>query len=1035
MRIRSIAIAAVAALALGLGWPAPAMAAAPTAVISLSNATLKYGETSTVTVTFTEPVIGFDATKLTVPNGAVSSGAFAGATLWTGVYTPSSDVESTSNQIHLDLAKITDAEGEPGVGVVSSQSFVVDTRPPRMQFATVSPDRISEKHSTRIEVAFSEPVTGVPSGAVSVPGATVGEFTLSGTSWIAFVTPLAGTGDATLPVTLDMSKVTDRAGNRGSGAVGLSQITVDRTPPTVAAITLELTRLLAGQTAQVTFVFSEAVWGFTAADLVVANGTVQNISSTDGGITWTGILTPDPHVRDETNVISLNLAGVTDAVGNPGLGVANSPNYAIDTVPLTAEVRTTIKGGGPILNIGGSMDIEIEFSEPVTGFELSDLSADGGRLSTLWSVDGGTTWNTTLEPYADVKLDDGRIKVNLGGVTTGTGSAGVGTASSSPYSVNTQLLDVNVSLSKYELRAGETATATFAFTEAVRDHWADQILVSGGTLSGLSTSDGGKVWTAILTPTANSVSPKNWVGLSLESVHGESGNPGSSRVRFSPIFSVNTVSPTAKVELSTNTVLAGETATATITFSEPVTGLTDAAITAGAGTLSGLVSTDGGKTWTATFTPETSRFADENEIRVNLDGVRGVSGNAVVGTAISPKYLVNTVRPSATVELSTDRVLAGKTATATITFSEPVTGFDVRAVTAGGGSLANLTSANRGMTWTGTFVPDADTVSIDNVLTVALDSVRGASGNTGEGSSTSPGYAVNTVRPTVDVELSSDTVLAGETASVTLTFSEAVTGLSDAAFARAARASAPLTAENGTLSAPDSSDGGVTWVATFTPTDDVVAADNVITVSLAGVRGVSGNHGEGTAVSASYGVDTVRPNATVELSSATLKRGDEAVVTAAFNVPITGLTAASFRAANAEVSEPSTRDGGRTWVAMLTPTLDVNAASNVLSIDLTGVTSLSGNAGIGSVTSASYSVDTVKTDGGVDPKPEPKPEPGDSGEKPNPSPEPAAKPTQPASPTDPQLVATGTEQVGALLAGSVAFLLGAGLLLGRQRKS
>ena len=83
----------------------------------------------------------------------------------------------------------------------------------------------------------------------------------------------------------------------------------------------------------VTITFSEAVTGFTNADLTIANGTLIAVSSSDGGITWTATFTPTASITDATNVITLDNSGVVDAAGNTGSGTSNSANYTIDTVP------------------------------------------------------------------------------------------------------------------------------------------------------------------------------------------------------------------------------------------------------------------------------------------------------------------------------------------------------------------------------------------------------------------------------------------------------------------------------------------------------------------------------------------------------------------------------------------------------------------------------------------------------------------------------------------------------------------------------
>lgn len=104
----------------------------------------------------------------------------------------------------------------------------------------------------------------------------------------------------------------------------------DTTAPTTT-IAVADTALTAGETSLVTFTFSEAVTGFSNADLTVANGILSPVSSSDGGITWTAALTPTADLEDATNVITLDNTGIADAAGNAGTGITDSNNYAIDT--------------------------------------------------------------------------------------------------------------------------------------------------------------------------------------------------------------------------------------------------------------------------------------------------------------------------------------------------------------------------------------------------------------------------------------------------------------------------------------------------------------------------------------------------------------------------------------------------------------------------------------------------------------------------------------------------------------------------------
>ena len=113
-----------------------------------------------------------------------------------------------------------------------------------------------------------------------------------------------------------------------------------------ATIVVADNALSIGETATVTITFSEAVTGFTNADLTIANGTLSAVSSSDGGITWTATLTPTANITDATNLITLDNTGVQNGPAMPGVGTTDSNNYAIDTLRPTATDRGRRHGAG-----------------------------------------------------------------------------------------------------------------------------------------------------------------------------------------------------------------------------------------------------------------------------------------------------------------------------------------------------------------------------------------------------------------------------------------------------------------------------------------------------------------------------------------------------------------------------------------------------------------------------------------------------------------------------------------------------------------
>ncbi|WP_336951649.1 Ig-like domain-containing protein [Sphingobium aromaticivastans] len=140
---------------------------------------------------------------------------------------------------------------------------------------------------------------------------------------------------------------TDAAGNAGTASSALA-ITVDTTAPTVA-ISATPAALVAGQTATVTFSFSEAPAGFDASDISVSGGTLSNLTVSPGNANvYTATLTP-------TGAVTISVAGgaFADVAGNASgaasLAVAFDPGAsgsAIDGYIANALVFRDADGDG-----------------------------------------------------------------------------------------------------------------------------------------------------------------------------------------------------------------------------------------------------------------------------------------------------------------------------------------------------------------------------------------------------------------------------------------------------------------------------------------------------------------------------------------------------------------------------------------------------------------------------------------------------------------------------------------------------------------
>lgn len=503
----------------------------------------------------------------------------------------------------------------------------------------------------------------------------------------------------------------------------------------------------------------------------------------------------------------------------------------------------------------------------------------------------------------------------------------------------------SINIADMALKAGETTAVTIVFSDKVQNFDNSDVVAENGTLSALTSSDG-KTWTGTFTPNVDVEDTSNVirVGTSYTDLDGNAGVAGTSAN-----YTIDTLRPTATIAFADSTLTAGETTLVTITFNEPVSGLTNADLTVTNGTLTPVSPSDGGKTWTATFTPAAGTEFVGSPITLANPGVVDAAGNTGLGTTNSASVKIDTLRPSATISFADSTLTAGESTQVTFAFNEPVTGFSNAVLTIANGSLTDVTSVD-GKIWTATFTPSANVQDTSNVITLDNTGVRDLLGNAGVNTSTSGNYVIDTIRPTATIAFADSTLTAGDNTLVTFTFSEPVTDFTNA----------DLTIANGVLTDVSSNDGGKTWTATFTPDAGKEDLTNVITLDNTGVRDLLGNAGTGTTNSGNYVIDTVRPTAGIVIDDTNLTAGETTTVTITFSEQVTGLEIGDFNVQNGSLSNLQPIDGGKTWTATLTPAAGINNdTSNLITLNNTQYTDLLGNTGQGTTDSVNYTVNTV----------------------------------------------------------------------------
>ncbi|WP_339538157.1 Ig-like domain-containing protein [Pseudomonas sp. RA_15y_Pfl2_54] len=916
----------------------------PTATVVVADTALKIGETSLVTITFTEAVSGFTNADLTIANGTLSAVSSSdGGITWTATFTPSAGVTDTTNVVTLDNTGIADLAGNAGSGTTDSNNYAIDTVRPTATLV-VADTALKAGETSQVTITFSEAVTGFTTADLSVANGSVSGLSSSdgGITWTATFTPTNNVSDTTNLITLDNTGISDLSGNAGSGTTDSNNYAIDTQRPT-ATIVVADNALRIGETSLVTITFSEAVTGFSNADLTIANGTLSAVSSSDGGITWTATFTPTANITDATNLITLDNSGVSDSNGNAGSGTTDSNNYAIDNQRPTA----TVVFADTALKIGDTSLVTFTFSEAVTGFSNADLTIANGTLTAVSSSDGGVTWTATFTPTSNITDATNLVTLDNTGIADLAGNAGSGTTDSNNYAIDTLRPTATIVLADTSLSAGETSLVTITFSEAVTGFTNADLNIPNGTLTAVSSSDGGITWTATYTPTLGVNDTSNVIGLNNTGIADLAGNAGTG-VTNSGNFVIDTMVPTATIVVADNSLSIGETTTVTITFSEAVMGFSNADLTIANGTLSAVSSSDGGITWTATFTPSANITDATNLITLDNTGVQSGSGNVGVGTTDSNNYAIDTQRPTATIVVADTALGVGQTTTVTITFSEAVTGFTLADLTAENGTLSGLSTSDN-ITYTATFTPAAGITDTSNLITLDNTGVVDGAGNAGSGTTDSNNYAVDSQRPTATIVMSDNDLRPGETATVTITFSEAVTGFDNS----------DLSVANGTLSNVSSSDGGITWTATFTPTIGVSDFTNLITLNNTGISDLAGNAGTGSTNSGNYAVQTEVPTATIVVADTALKAGETSTVTITFSEAVADFSNADLTIVNGALSNVVSIDGGITWTATFTPTGNITDTTNVITLDNSGVVNISGNSGVGTTDSNNFAIDTA----------------------------------------------------------------------------
>ncbi len=754
---------------------------------------------------------------------------------------------------HAITATVRDAAGN--VSAASSAVTVqIDTSAPTTTVASAafSADT-GGSTSDFITNTAAQTISGTLSANLAA-GETVQVSLDNGATW-ATATATTGANTWSYNATLAGSntlKVRVRDAVDNAGVEYTQAYVLDTAAPTLA-ITSDKSSLKIGETATITFTFSEDPGAsFAAGDITVAGGTLGALSG--AGLTRTATFTPNTGTNGGTASITVAGGAYSDTAGNAG-GAGTTPALAFDTLAPVAPSAP---------DLAAASDVGFSNTDNLTSASTLTFTgtAEAGSTVTLYGTDGTTVLGTGVATGGNWSIAVAGMAAGAHTVTAravdAAGNAGPASGALA-VTIDRTAPTLAITSDKAALRIGETATITFTFSEDPGASFTGaDVTVAGGTLGALSGT--GLTRTATFTPAAATNGGTASITVAGGAYSDAAGNIAGAA--GTPALSFDTLAPTAS---STPDLAAASdtgssptdniTADATPTF----TGTAEANATVtlygtDGTTVLGTAVADGAGNWSIT---SSVLAAGTHTVSTRVTDAAGNTGPASAGLAIT----VDLAAPATTIATAAFSADTGSSASDLVTATAAQTISGTLSANLAAGEIVQV-SLDNGATWaTATSAVGANTWSYNGTLAASntlrvrvMDAVDNA------GVEHVQTYVLDTAAPTVAITSDKAALKIGETATLTFTFSEDP---------GASFTAADITVSGGTLGALSGT--GTTRTATFTPDAGTNGGTASITVAGGSYSDLAGNAG-GAGATPALAFDTSAPAAT----SAPPPRGSEA---------------------------------------------------------------------------------------------------------------------------------------------------------------
>ena len=623
-------------------------------------------------------------------------------------------------------------------------------------------------------------------------------------------------------------------------------------------------------------------------------------------------------------------------------GIIFGLNYAYASAPTVGIVVSP----STIIS-GGTSTVTFTFSEPVTGFDNTDINVESGTLSTVTSSDN-TIWTATFTPSANTTASTNVITVDNSTVMDiDTSTAGIGnTEDSNNYSVDTDLptlssinIESNNSNTSFA-KLGDVLTLSLAVSESLN---TPDVTIKGHTVS---VTDTGSYTASYTMQASDSVGVVPFT-ISFSDLLGNVGVTVSTTTDSSSVTYYKSAPTLSSVTISSNntngSTLSKVGNTITLSFAS------DRILSSPTVTIAGQsATTTGSGPYTSTYIMTASSSEGTIPFTVDFTDQAGNAGTQVTTLTSGSSITFDKTAPSAPIisSIATDNRINNSENSAVHFIGTAESGSTINVSLTDG----TTTITGSGTTTGGNYDITINTTTLTDGTTTPAVTTTDAVGNISATTSLPLVIKEITVPTLTSVTISSNnasTTLAKVGNTITVSFT-------------ASKALATPTVTIDSQSATTTNTSGNNWTATYVMTSNQPTGLATTSISFSDLSGNAGVTVSTTTNASSVTFDKTQPTLSISMGSYSFGGGDSTLVTFTFSEKVTGFDNSDISADNGFISTATSTDGGIVWTTSFTPNTGTSVTTNIIMVG-TGVTDLTGNILTSTSTSANYVVNTLGT--------------------------------------------------------------------------